>query len=204
MPDFCTCGAELPPDARFCHKCGKPQREEPLLIQEQPAPPPVPPPAPVETPIGFRNPIAFRVGFLSALLALVLILLLGPGFPIWLTAAGFLGVYLYTSRSGESLSTRGGARMGWLTGLLTFLISSLPVAWAYVDAVTGPDYVARMRQQLSSWAFPTQTKEQMIAFMQTPLGIGSQVLTLLILLFVMMTLLSLLGGVVAAKVLHRK
>ena len=28
MPDFCTCGAELPPDARFCHRCGKPQREE--------------------------------------------------------------------------------------------------------------------------------------------------------------------------------
>jgi predicted amidophosphoribosyltransferase len=28
MPEFCTCGAELPPDARFCHRCGKPQREE--------------------------------------------------------------------------------------------------------------------------------------------------------------------------------
>jgi len=27
MPDNCTCGAELPPDSLFCHKCGKPQRE---------------------------------------------------------------------------------------------------------------------------------------------------------------------------------
>ena len=37
MADFCTCGAELPPDALFCHKCGKPQREivepEPWRIQ---------------------------------------------------------------------------------------------------------------------------------------------------------------------------
>ena len=31
MPEFCTCGAELPPDARFCHRCGKPQREETAL-----------------------------------------------------------------------------------------------------------------------------------------------------------------------------
>ena len=25
VPEYCTCGAQLPPDARFCHKCGKPQ-----------------------------------------------------------------------------------------------------------------------------------------------------------------------------------
>ena len=33
MPEFCTCGAELPPDSRFCHKCGKPQREE-IAVEE--------------------------------------------------------------------------------------------------------------------------------------------------------------------------
>src|ERR1017187_9471093 len=27
MPEFCTCGAQLPPDSLFCHKCGKPQRD---------------------------------------------------------------------------------------------------------------------------------------------------------------------------------
>ena len=27
MPETCTCGAQLPPDSLFCHKCGKPQRE---------------------------------------------------------------------------------------------------------------------------------------------------------------------------------
>ena len=27
--EFCTCGAQLPPDARFCHKCGKPQYDYP-------------------------------------------------------------------------------------------------------------------------------------------------------------------------------
>jgi hypothetical protein len=204
VSDYCTCGVELPPDARFCHKCGKPQREELVIVEEPPAAPPPPPPVAAPLPIGFRNPIAFRVGFLSALMALLLTFLLAPGFPLWLTAAGFLGVYLYHFRSGESVSTRSGARMGWLTGLLTFFVSSLPVAWACVAEITGPDYASRMRQQLSTWAVPTALQNQMIAFMQTPLGIISQILSSLVMLFIMMTLLSLLGGVVAAKVLGRK
>ena len=33
MPDFCTCGAQLPPDSLFCHKCGKPQRD---VIEPEP------------------------------------------------------------------------------------------------------------------------------------------------------------------------
>ena len=204
VSDYCTCGAELPPDARFCHKCGKPQRDEPLFVEEPPAAPPLPPPVAAPVPIGFRNPLAFRIGFLSALAALLLTLLLSPGFPVWLTAACSLGVYVYRVRSGESLSTRSGARMGWLTGLLTFFVSSLPVAWACVEEVTGPDHASRMRQQLSSWAVPAAMQNQMIAFMQTPLGVASQVLSSLVMLFVMMTVLALLGGVVAAKVLGRK
>lgn len=176
-----------------------------MIVEEAPAAPPLPPP-PVAAPmpIGFRNPIAFRVGFLSALMALLLTFLLAPGFPLWLTAAGFLGVYLYHFRSGESLTTRNGAKMGWLTGLLTFFVSSLPVGWACVAEITGPDYSSRMRQQLSSWAVPAALQNQMIAFMQTPIGIASQILSSLVMLFIMMTLLSLLGGVVAAKVLSRK
>jgi len=205
VPEFCTCGAELPPDARFCHKCGKPQRDEPVLVEEPPVVVPLPPPiqAPLP-PIGFRNPLAFRVGTLSALLALVLTLLLYPAFPLWLAAAGFLGVYLYHRRSGESLSTRSGLKMGWITGLLTFLVFSLPAGFAYFEQITGPEYVKQMREQLGTWSFPAAMQEQMIAFMQTPLGIASQMVTLMLMLFVLLTILPLLGGVVAAKVLGRK
>src|SRR5579862_3192296 len=81
VPDSCTCGAQLPPDARFCHKCGKPQRDEPLLVDEPvvvPPPPPLAPPPPAP-PISFRNAIAVRVALatgipivlLSALLSAV-------------------------------------------------------------------------------------------------------------------------------------
>ncbi len=176
-------------------------------MEEPPAAPPLPPPPPAAAqpvPIGFRNPLAFRIGFLSALLSLLFTILLTPAFPVWLIAAGFLGVYLYHRRSGESLSTRSGVKMGWLTGLLTFLVYSLPAMFAYVGEITSPEHAKLMRQQLSSWAFPAAAQDNMIALMQTPLGISLQVLMLLTVLFVLLTLLPLLGGVAAAKMLGRK
>src|SRR5436305_1359982 len=54
VAERCTCGAQLPPDARFCHKCGKPQYDYPGLeteaVAQAPTPPPPPPPE-----ISFRN-----------------------------------------------------------------------------------------------------------------------------------------------------
>src|SRR5258707_7098587 len=81
VPDVCTCGAQLPEDARFCHKCGKPQRDEPHLVEPEP-PPPMPigiegaPQAPAAPPsIGFHNTtavwIALRVALIMFLLCLV-------------------------------------------------------------------------------------------------------------------------------------
>src|ERR1044071_8323555 len=66
VPEFCTCGARLPEDARFCHKCGKPQRDEPLMVEEARPPPPFPRDVPVvlAPPIGFHNGPAVRIGLL--------------------------------------------------------------------------------------------------------------------------------------------
>ncbi len=126
------------------------------------------------------------------------------GSPIWLTAAGFLGVYLYQRRSGEFLSTRGGVRMGWLTGLLTFLVCSLPVAVAYTQTVTEPSYIALVRQVWTNLSVPAAMQEQMIALMRTPLGIASQVFAHMVVFFAVVTLFPLLGGAVAGKLLGRK
>jgi hypothetical protein len=207
VPEFCSCGAELPPDARFCHKCGKPQREEDVLAGQPaaslPLPPSPPPPAPVLGGIGFRNPLAFRIGFLTALLALFLNLLVFIACPLWLVAAGFFGVYLYQRRSGQLLSVRSGAKMGWLTGVMTFLLSSVPLSYIYVEQVTQPDYSAQMRDSVSRLPFPPGLRDQMLASLQTPAGIATQVLTLLIMLFVLFTLFPLLGGALGAKVLSK-
>ncbi|MEI9814090.1 MAG: zinc ribbon domain-containing protein [Acidobacteriota bacterium] len=77
MPEFCTCGAQLPADARFCHKCGKPQRDEPVMEPEVATPVVVPveavPPPVAAAPINLRNGIAVQ----SALLACGLTILAG-------------------------------------------------------------------------------------------------------------------------------
>src|SRR2546427_9063086 len=85
MPDFCSCGAQLPEDARFCHKCGKPQREE--IVVEQP-PSPLPAAAPALDAAAwpgapsFHHPVAVRVGLFVASIATFLCLALPFGFVI--------------------------------------------------------------------------------------------------------------------------
>lgn len=208
MPEYCTCGADLPPDARFCHKCGKPQREEPQLAEEtsEPAPPPQLPavPAPLGfAPIGFRNPVVFRIAFFAALISLVLNMLLFEACPLWLAAAGFFGVWLYHRRSGELITVRSGARMGWITGIISFVLFSLPFSIGFVNVITQPDFANKMRDELSKYPFPPSMQEQMLATFQTPGGIVMQVIMLLLLLFVLFTLFPLLGGMLGAKVLGK-
>ena len=120
MPEFCTCGAELPPDARFCHRCGKPQREEivpetveppenaPALVTGAP-PRPATAPIPQARPprVNFHNNTAVRIGLLMAGSGVAaeracLPWSLGSGGPGDLVddRAGFLSVYIYRRRTG--------------------------------------------------------------------------------------------------------
>ena len=74
VPEFCTCGAQLPPDARFCHKCGKPQYDYPVVEEAEPEP--APPQrggcgasrrAAISADISFHNGLAVRIGFIAAM-----------------------------------------------------------------------------------------------------------------------------------------
>ena len=69
MLEFCSCGAQLPPDSLFCNKCGKPQRDvvapepepesDPALLPPPPAPVAVAPP-----PLNFHNLVAIKIAFM--------------------------------------------------------------------------------------------------------------------------------------------
>ena len=79
MPERCTCGAQLPEDALFCHKCGKPQREivsvdEPEVV---PAPPPIPVAAVQPLVISFHNGPAVRIALGMGFLAFLCLLVVG-------------------------------------------------------------------------------------------------------------------------------
>ncbi len=218
MPEYCTCGAELPPDARFCHKCGKPQREEPLIHHEEapvpaivvPVPPPMAPP-----PIDFHNRFAVRLGFFVALLAdfLVMTPYLVYGFPIWLLAGGFACVYLYTRRTGQTLSVRSGARMGWITGLFSFAIFTV---FSTISFVTDSgkvqkmmhEQLAQMHEKLAQMPAAQSDAAQVLHLLESPAGLMAYMLLALaiffVFVFVLFTMIPIAGGALGAKVLNHK
>jgi hypothetical protein len=120
MPEICSCGAQLPPDALFCHKCGKPQRE--MVEPETLAPPPpvvAPPPPVVEIPRpSFRNPTAVRIVFGAAAVGTLLSFVL----PLSSLAAGYFAFFFYRRRTGARPDMESGVRLGWMTGMLMFLM----------------------------------------------------------------------------------
>jgi hypothetical protein len=207
VPDFCTCGAQLPPDARFCHKCGKPQRDESLLVEdEQPviAVPLAPPPAAVEPPpISFRNATAVRValatGIPVVLLTGVFSAIAGPLTMLLPVAGGFFAVYLYRRRTGQKITVLAGARLGWISGIIVFTMLTILLT-VTVLVLSQPELVQSMRDQMAKMSSVSQEElTRNIDLLKTPSGLAVAVLDA----FLTYTVLTALGGAVGAKFLSR-
>jgi len=127
-PERCTCGTVLVENARFCHRCGRPAHELTAAEQEELSPSPPPTPvvvvaAPPPPPISFGNPIAVRIAFAMsfALTMTEMLPIVNYLFFAWWLLAGWGAVRLYRRITGISLSVAAGARLGFFTGLFTFL-----------------------------------------------------------------------------------
>ena len=212
MPDFCTCGAQLPPDARFCHKCGKPQYDYMPAIEEAeeaptPQPTALPELQPVRFPadIGFHNGLAVRIGFIAAMGAVMISLFPIPlpfvRLPLAFLLAGFLAVFLYSRRTGQTLSIRSGARMGWITGIFSFTLVTILFTVIMVAVSSQGGLVQQLRSQLPA----NDARADMIqqAF-SSPAMIAGVVVLYLILFFVVFTALPIIGGALGAKVLEKQ
>jgi hypothetical protein len=209
MPDFCSCGAQLPEDARFCHKCGKPQREE--IAVEQPAPlvPEIAATPPLDAWPGtpsFHHPVAVRVGLLVASIATFLCLAAPIGFVIWLPSAGFISVYLFSRRTGQSLSVRNGARMGWIAGILSFLIITVLFTIIAVGLANRPGGLPGFfREQLgNAKSIPTQDLEKAIEMLANPIEQAMVYLFFLLFWFMIISVFCTAGGAIGAKVLAKE
>lgn len=212
MPLFCTCGARLPDDARFCHKCGKPQYDYPAVETEVAAEPvaEVAPPPPAE--ISFRNRTAVRIGFLAALIAFIFVLLtmpfLFPSFLVALLAAGFFAVYLYMRRTGQRLSTRSGARMGWMTGIFLFTIMLVQLTASVLIAPNQEGLKAAMRAQMEKQGATNPDVQRVLPdvlkALDSPAALPTMMVMALFALFLVLTILPTLGGALGAKMLTRE
>lgn len=207
MPERCTCGAVLPPDALFCHKCGKPQRDD--LIEREAeagpvvAPPPIPEPA-SPPPIGFHNGTAVRIGLLVAVMSILVSALTGrlavlqALAPLWLVAAGFVSVFLYRRRTGERLTPLSGAHLGWICGIFGFVIATLMLTMI-AFALSDPNVVSAMRDQWKDYGNSEADLNHIIDAVRNPAKIAVMLLST----FLLFTVLPAFGGALGAKLLDR-
>lgn len=202
---------QLPPDARFCHKCGKPQYDYPGLVEDTPVPPPLPvvpvvaaPPPPE---ISFHNRLAVRTGFFVALILFVpfMFLLPIPFVPSLIAfLAGFLAVYSYCRRTGHSLSIRSGARMGWITGIFSFGIIAAFLTLSMAAVSTQKPIVAQIREYQGPFHLRSDQIDEVTKLLQDPASFAALIGGGLLTLFVILTALPMLGGALGAKVLDKE
>lgn len=209
VPQRCTCGAVLPADALFCHKCGKPQRED-LIPVETPAPSPVapPPPLPIAVgppPISFHNGPAVRIALLAEMVTIfVSVIAVQLPLPraialVLLVLTGVLAVFLYRRRTGQRLSILNGAHLGWICGIFGFIIVTLMLTM-FAVALSEPSAVATIREQLKTVGKSDADLDQMIRIFHDPANITGAVLET----FLLFTILPAFGGAIGAKLLDRQ
>ena len=209
MPEFCTCGAKLPEDARFCHKCGKPQRQEDLQFEEvEKAPEVVPPPVieapPAPPPIGFHNRAAVNAALVSGIAGFLVSVVSGQILPaassLGLIAAGFLAVYLYQRRTGQRLSVMHGAHLGWISGIFGFVIT-LAILVLVVTMLSDQNVVDSVRDQLRGATAERQAQvDQMLQMIHN----RSLLLAGVGVTFLLFTVFPAFGGALGAKFLERR
>lgn len=211
MNEFCTCGARLPDDARFCHKCGKPQFEEDIVREPVRDITPVAVTDTVAIPreIGFHNVLAVRIAFFMALISTVAIELLAPyllGVVFLFTgllAGGCAAAYIYSKKSRQTLSMRNGLRMGWITGIFCFVIFLVTTTIKCIAVSLDKGLSQFFRDELTSYPGRTADMDQLIKLLQTTEGLGAFLVVLVVVMFILFTLLPTIGGAIGAKISDR-
>jgi amino acid transporter len=114
-------------------------------------------------------------------------------------ASGGLAVWLYKRRTGQALSVRGGARLGWITGVLSFLI--VIVILAITLATVGFEHLeTAFRDPAVTGNIPPADLDRLL---ENPAAIATALAFTLAVIFGAYTVAASVGGAVGAKLMHK-
>ena len=203
MPEYCTCGTQLVEGARFCHKCGKPTRDEPELHFEAPriivtaTPPPLP--LTTDDKVSFANPVVLRIAFAAAALSILLdsIPLVNLLCIIWSMGAGFMTVWMYSKRTGLPVSVTSGAKLGWITGVFSFVICAILITTTMI--LNGKELPEELRRQFTAAWSADPNYQQLLSAFQNPTTFATVIIFMLFCFFLLLSLASVAGGAIGAR-----
>jgi hypothetical protein len=121
-----------------------------------------------------------------------------PANGIWLDTVDTIARYIQTRRTGQRLNVRGGARMGWITGVISCALLTLLFAF-FMLAIRQMGGLDAIKDGLKDFAFQQASVDEALKMLQDP----SRMLRSLIATFVMLTLTCAAGGPLGAKILSK-
>jgi len=120
---------------------------------------------------------------------------------LWV-AAGFSAVYLYRRRTGVFLNVRAGVRLGWITGVLMFVITTVIFTLTVIPAAANGSIANLFKQQFKNASDPNV--QEALRMLETGPGVATILLATLFMLFCFITLLAMAGGALGAKMVGSK
>ncbi len=180
--------------------------DEPTI--DELAPPPLPAMATTAiadplTEISLQNGLAVRVSLIASGLAVLLLGIAGVTGDSGLQTiaslllalgSGFFAVYLYRMRSGKPVSVLSGARLGWITGVFSFLILLVMITIVFL-ALSDPAFKGAMQKEMEKAGRPSE-----LQVLDKPAELVLGFATI----FVTLAMMSSVGGAMGAKVLGDK
>ena len=144
--------------------------------------------------------MAVRIAFVFAPIAFLASAIPALNVVLWITA-GFLAVFFHRRRTGVLLSVRAGVRLGWITGVFMFAITTVIFTLTVVPLAASGGIAALFRQQLKNPTDPNV--QEALRMLETAPGLFAILLVMLFMLFVFITLLSMAGGALGSKFIGR-
>ena len=144
--------------------------------------------------------VALRIAFVMAPVAFLLSWIPALNLVLWI-AAGFLAVFFHRRRTGDLLNVRAGVRLGWITGVIMFAITTVIFTLTVVPLAANGGIANLFRQQLKNPSDPNV--QEALRMLETAPGMVTVLLVMLFMLFVFITLLSMAGGALGAKFVSR-